>query len=83
MVLHGCVYIITHYRTLEPGTQYQDQFKLNTALLEKVFLGIVALVVLLAAVLVMVLTKSRNKQNRFKLLDNAGNCWKHHIKLYY
>ena len=44
----------------------------NTAALEKVFILVTSLVVILICVLIYVTTKTRYSQNRFKLLDNSG-----------
>ena len=46
--------------------------EIDTAILEKIFVGVALLVVILLGVLVLVLTKNRYKQASFKLLDNTG-----------
>jgi len=45
----------------------------NTKLLEKIFLGVTSLVLVLIIVLIYVTNKTRKTQNRFKLLDNSDN----------
>ena len=53
-------------------TVSDTSLELDTAVLEKIFIGVACLVVLLLGVLVLVLTKNRYRQSSFKLLDNAG-----------
>ena len=53
-------------------TEGTATLELDTAILEKIFVGVACLVVLLLGVLVLVLTKNRYRQASFKLLDNAG-----------
>ena len=55
-----------------PTVEDTTTLELDTAVLEKIFIGVACLVVLLLAVLVLVLTKNRYRQASFKLLDNAG-----------
>ena len=67
---------MTIFRSLIPVStddQNLDNEEENTKLLEKIFLGVTTLVVVLIIVLIYVTNKTRNKQNRFKLLDNSGN----------
>ena len=44
----------------------------NTKTLERIFIFVTSLVVILICVLIYVTTKTRYSQNRFKLLDNSG-----------
>ena len=58
-----------------PTVEDTTTLKLDTVVLEKIFVGVACLVVLLLAVLVLVLTKNRYRQASFKLLDNAGEIF--------
>ena len=64
---------------MSPTSQDRTTLELDTAVLEKIFIGVACLVVLLLGVLVLVLTKNRYKQSSFKLLDNAGKLVRHII----
>lgn len=59
-------------------TEDTATLELDTAVLEKIFVGVACLVVLLLGVLVLVLTKNRYRQASFKLLDNADGVSSYH-----
>ena len=64
------------FRSLVPTSkegQNSNNEEENTKLLEKIFLGVTSLVLVLIIVLIYVTNKTRKTQNRFKLLDNSGN----------
>jgi len=66
------------FSPLSPTVQDTTSLELDTAVLEKIFIGVACLVVLLLGVLVLVLTKNRYRQSSFKLLDNADGVSSYH-----
>jgi len=66
------------FSPMVPTVEDTTTLKLDTVVLEKIFVGVACLVVLLLAVLVLVLTKNRYRQASFKLLDNADGVSSYH-----